>query len=345
MHPFARAIVRWQPRHGRHGLPWLGVRDPYRVWLSEVMLQQTQVEAVVPYYERFVARFPQIGALAAASEDEVLRLWSGLGYYARARNLRAAAQRVVRDHAGRFPRSPEALAELPGIGRSSAAAIAVFAFGRRAAILDGNVKRVLARCFGVPGFPGAAQVERVLWQLAEQLVPARGVRAYTQGLMDLGAGVCRRTRPLCASCPVAARCVALREARIAELPAPRPRKAAPLRRARWLIARHAGRVLLEQRPAPGIWGGLWAFPEARRGDAESLGRAIGCTIGTLRRLPPLEHAFTHFRLRVQPLLCEVRRATQRAEQPGRRWFNVAEALDPAVPVPVRKLLRALASAA
>jgi A/G-specific adenine glycosylase len=341
-HPFARAVVRWQPRHGRHGLPWQRVRDPFRVWLSEIMLQQTQVEAVLPYYQRFLARFPSIEALAAAPLQEVLRLWSGLGYYARARNLHAAADRVVRAHGGRFPRTPEALAGLPGIGRSTAAAIAVFAYGRRAAILDGNVKRVLARCFGIAGYPGAVPVQRELWALAETLVPPRAVRTYTQGLMDLGATVCRRARPLCDACPVAAQCVARREHRIAELPAPRPRQARPLRAVRWMVALHEGRVLLERRPPSGLWGGLWTFPELEGRDPRSFGRSIGCEISSACRLAPIEHAFTHFRLQAQPLLCNVRRASPRAEQGGRLWLEPGDAAQGAVPVPVRNVLKGLA---
>lgn len=345
MHSFARAIVRWQPHHGRRGLPWQGERDPYRVWLSEVMLQQTQVDSAARYYERFLARFPNVGELALADEEAVLQLWSGLGYYARARHLHASARRLVQQHDGQFPRTAAGLAELPGIGRSTAGAIAVFAFGRRAAILDGNVKRVLARCFGVAGFPGDASVERDLWVLAERLVPARSVRIYTQGLMDLGATICRRARPFCESCPVASHCVARREGRIDGLPAPRPRRAVPLRRARWVIALHAGRVLLERRPPSGIWGGLWAFPVAAGRDARSLGRAIDCEIASVRRLEPLEHAFTHFRLRVQPLLCHVEHLAPRVEESPRRWMHLGDAARAAVPVPVRRLLQGLAPAA
>jgi A/G-specific adenine glycosylase len=231
---------------------------------------------------------------------------------------------------------------LPGVGRSTAAAIAVFAFGRRAAILDGNVKRVLARCFGVAGFPGKAAVEQQLWALAERLLPMRDVRTYTQGLMDLGATVCRRTRPLCGVCPVAVQCVAKRDGRTAQLPEPRPRKATPLRKACWIIALHAGRVLLERRPPSGLWGGLWTFPEARGRDARSVGASIGCEIASLRRLPPLEHGFTHFRLRAQPVVCEVRRSGPRAEQAGRLWLDLADAAGSAVPAPVRTLLLKLA---
>jgi A/G-specific adenine glycosylase len=318
MQDFASRLTRWQPRHGRHGLPWQGTRDPYPIWLAEVMLQQTQVETVIPYYRRFLARFPDVSALAAATQDEVLRLWSGLGYYARGRNLHAAAQTVAAQ--GGFPRFAADLETLPGVGRSTAAAIAVFAFGRRAAILDGNVKRVLARRFGVQG-------EKAQWDLAERLLPKRGVRSYTQALMDLGATVCTRTRPACERCPVARACVARREGRTAELPAARARKALPLRRADWFVYVRGGEVLLERRSSNGLWGGLWAFPEARR-SAHPRGR----------KLPVLEHGFTHFRLRAQPRLCAVRGA---APPPaGHLWLEKTQAAGAAVPAPVRPVLLA-----
>ncbi|MEO8718929.1 MAG: A/G-specific adenine glycosylase [Burkholderiales bacterium] len=321
---FAASLVAWQRRHGRHGLPWQGTRDPYRIWLAEVMLQQTRVETVIPYYERFLARFADLPALAVATEDQVLRLWSGLGYYARGRNLLAAARAVVAE--GGFPRSAASLEELPGVGRSTAAAIAVFAFGRRAAILDGNVKRVLARRFGVQG-------DKAQWELAEKLVPRRGVRAYTQALMDLGSMVCTRSRPACERCPLARSCVALREERIAELPAPRARKPLPLRRATWFVYVRGGEVLLERRPGAGLWGGLWTFPEKRlRAGAK------------MRRLPALEHGFTHFRLRAQPWLCTVRAPSPQDEAAGRMWVGLADAAGAAVPAPVRTLLLALVGA-
>jgi A/G-specific adenine glycosylase len=262
--------------------------------------------------------------LAAASQEDVLQVWSGLGYYARGRNLHAAARAVVAR--GAFPTAQGGLAALPGVGRSTAAAIAVFAFGRRAAILDGNAKRVFARCFGVEG-------DKRLWQLAERLLPSRGVRTYTQALMDLGATVCTRANPACERCPVAARCVARREDRIHELPGRRARAPLPLRHATWYVFLHRGQVLLERRPGAGLWGGLWTFPETRLPGAAKP-----------RRLPPVEHGFTHFRLRAQPLLCAVRKTTPRVEAPGRMWVDVADAAGAAVPAPVRALLKSLLAA-
>ena len=308
---FAQKLIRWQRAHGRHHLPWQGTRDPYRIWLSEIMLQQTQVAAVVPYYERFLRRYPSVAALAAASEDDVLRLWSGLGYYARGRNLHKAA-RLIGEHG--FPRTAERIAELPGVGRSTAAAIAVFAFGERAAILDGNAKRVIARRFGT---------EENLWDLAQRLLPATDVEAYTQALMDLGATLCTRT-PQCGSCPVKAQCVARKSGRTAELPAPRAKRALPQKSVTWFVYRAAGAVLLERRPAPGIWGGLWCFPE------RALLRA-----GRGRALTPIEHGFTHFRLRIEPVLHEVRRRAHGV------WLDLDEAIGAAVPTPVKKLLQDL----
>jgi A/G-specific adenine glycosylase len=308
---FATDLIGWQRQHGRRNLPWQNTRDPYRLWLSEVMLQQTQVSAVIPYYERFLARYPTLAALAAASEDEVLRLWSGLGYYARGRNLLRAAREV--QALGAFPSNAEKLAELPGVGRSTAAAIAVFAYGERAAILDGNVKRVLSRCFGVEG---AAD----LWARAEGELPKSGIQAYTQGLMDLGATVCKRV-PDCLTCPVKARCVARKTGRIAELPARRAKKALPWRQASWFVVIHQGKILLERRPSPGIWGGLWCFPERR---------PAGCRVK--RKLPPIEHGFTHFRLRIQPLLC------RGVPKKLGLWIDLDDAARAAIPTPVRNLL-------
>ena len=313
---FARSVVAWQRAHGRHALPWQGSRDPYRVWLSEVMLQQTQVATVIPYYQRFLARFPDVQALARASQDEVLRLWSGLGYYARGRNLHQAAQRIA---AQGFPRTARDIEALPGVGRSTAAAIAVFAFGERAAILDGNVRRVLGRCFAHSGD---------LWPLAERLLPSRGIEAYTQGLMDLGATVCSRTRPACERCPVAKLCEANRRGWQERLPAKKARTALPQKSVTWVVLRHRNRVLVERRPASGIWGGLWCFPqgESRAGD---------------RPLQPIEHGFTHFRLTILPVVRELNRPVGRKAS---RWMTLGELERAAVPTPVRNLIARLRAA-
>jgi A/G-specific adenine glycosylase len=334
---FAAKLTAWQREHGRRDLPWQGTRDPYRIWLSEVMLQQTQVSAVIPYYERFLRRFPTVAALAAASEDQVLRLWSGLGYYARGRNLHAAAKAVVAQ-AG-FPETSKQLEELPGVGRSTAAAIAVFAYGERAAILDGNVKRVLARYFGIDGWP----LDERLWPLAERLLPRQSIETYTQALMDLGATACTRNAPRCGACPVADGCEARKTGRTAQIPAPRPRKALPEKSVTWLLLRSRGRVLMEKRPAPGLWGGLWTFPEAPGRDVRGYcRRSFGCEIASRTPLAPLEHGFTHFRLRIRPLLCQVAQKPF-LSAPGRQWFAVDEAAAAAVPAPVRKLVLSLAN--
>ena len=318
---FAQQLIAWQRRHGRHGLPWQGTRDPYRIWLSEVMLQQTQVATVIPYYQRFVRRFPDVRALARASEDDVLALWSGLGYYARGRNLHRAARLIAEQG---FPRTALDLAELPGVGRSTAAAIAVFAYGERAAMLDGNAKRVLARTFGV-------ERDEKLWALAERLLPKRGIERYTQALMDLGATLCSRLAPSCERCPVVRACVARRDERVAELPAPRKRRALPQKEVQWLVLRRNGAVLLERRPSSGIWGGLWCFPELT-------GRAPAGA----KRLSPIEHGFTHFRLRIRPLLLKSGSEPylNRALTPI-SWMTFAQAEAAALPAPVRTLLRRL----
>ena len=336
MSKFASTLIAWQKRHGRRGLPWQGTRDPYKVWLAEVMLQQTQVAEVIPYYERFLKKYPTVTALAAASRDEVLQLWSGLGYYARARNLHAAAREIVEQDG--FPDTLEGISGLPGVGRSTAAAIAAFAFGRRAAILDGNVKRVLARCYAIEN-------EKEMWEKAESLLPAKDVETYTQALMDLGAAVCTRARPRCELCPVQRECVARSEGRVSELPAPRPRRRVPVRRSTWIVALHANRILLERRPGAGIWGGLLSFPECdERNIAAYCRRALGCEIGASRKLPAVEHGFTHFRLHAVPVVCDVKSVLPRAEAGERLWVELAGAAAAAVPAPVRALLGRLAAA-
>ena len=345
MSTFAQRLVRWHRHHGRHDLPWqVDWRrhgDPYRVWLSEIMLQQTQVAAVIPYYERFLARFPDLLSLAAAPVDEVMALWSGLGYYARARNLHACARMVVGEHAGRFPPDPAVIARLPGIGRSTANAIAAFCFGVRAPILDGNVKRVLCRHFAVEGFPGLPAVDKELWRLAESLLPTADTAIYLQAQMDLGATVCTRSSPRCVACPLAGTCRARAEDRVAELPAPKPRPPLPERETTVLVLVGAGHVLLEQRPPAGIWGGLLSLPELPAGTAvEDCCRRLGCSVAGQRALPPIRHGFTHFRLTVKPLLCEVAVAASVAE-PGLRWLAADELAGAPLPAPIRKLLTAL----
>ncbi len=314
---FARQMVRWQRRHGRRDLPWQGTRDPYRIWLSEVMLQQTQVATVIPYYLRFTQKYPTVHALAAASEEDVLTLWAGLGYYARGRHLHQAARQIA---AQGFPKTSVEIMQLPGIGRSTAAAIAAFAYGERAAILDGNVKRVLARHFGIEGWPGEKAVETKLWQRATALLPKTHIETYTQALMDLGATVCTRA-PRCEACPVRSSCKARESGRVAHIPAARPRKALPLKEAKWLVLRDRRRVLLERRPPKGVWAGLWSFPENRRAQG--------------RELPTIEHGFTHFRLRIRPFLVE-----RKLNAEG-RWWNIDDALEAAIPAPVKRLLETL----
>ncbi|MCB1747799.1 MAG: A/G-specific adenine glycosylase [Gammaproteobacteria bacterium] len=343
---FAARVIAWQRRHGRHDLPWQRGRDAYRVWLSEIMLQQTQVQTVVPYFERFTARFPGVSDLAAADEDEVLHLWSGLGYYSRARNLHRTARIVVAEHGGEFPRTQDALAALPGIGRSTAAAILALAHDQPAAILDGNVKRVLARYHAEPGWPGESTVLKALWAHAERLLPQREVRTYTQGLMDLGATVCTRSRPLCAACPLAGDCAAHAAGTVGEYPAPRPRRTLPERRTRFLVLRDGqGRVLLEKRPASGVWGGLWCFPELAEGKAiDDAVRALGhAPRGAPATLAPLTHGFTHFRLTIDPVVVEVDNSTLEVrENEGLRWYSAGDSTRIGLSAPVAKLLAALA---
>lgn len=331
---FAPRLLAWHHQHGRHDLPWQQTRDPYRIWLSEIMLQQTQVATVIPYYARFLARFPDIPALAAAVPDQVMALWSGLGYYARARNLHRCAQMLVAEHGGRFPEDAATIAQLPGIGRSTAAAIAAFAFGRRGAILDGNVKRVLTRVFGIEGFPGKPAVERELWALAESLLPMDEIEAYTQGIMDLGATLCTRSRPDCAACPMRGFCLAERDGRQAALPAAKPAKEVPRREAHYCLFTDGEYVLLERRPPQGIWGGLLALPE---GDSEALAAKLGLQLLRQEPLPPLQHAFTHFRLTLQTTRCQVAASPVCAERDF-VWLPLREAVAAGLPTPMRKLL-------
>ncbi len=342
---FADALLGWYDVHGRRDLPWQKPRSPYRTWLSEVMLQQTQVRTVIPYFERFIAALPTLVALAAAPEDEVLALWSGLGYYSRARNLHSAARLCIARHGGELPRDFDQLAALPGIGRSTAAAILAQAHGERHAILDGNVRRVLARVHGVRGWPGNAATQRQLWQLAEMNTPARRVADYTQAVMDLGATLCLRARPACARCPVQACCTAHREGTTALLPERKPRRALPRRSIAMLVVRDGGgRVLLERRPAGGVWAGLWSLPESE-GLADAGGRLLAhyaIAAGEPRALAPFAHTFSHYHLEVAPLVFDDAVPARRvADQPHLRWADVAQLQAIGLPAPVRRLLATL----
>ncbi len=339
---FAARLVRWHKRHGRHDLPWQNTRDPYRVWLSEIMLQQTQVATVVPYYRRFLERFPTLAALAAAPAEEVMALWSGLGYYARARNLHACAQVVMQVHDGNFPRDPAVIAGLPGIGRSTANSIATFCFSASAPIMDGNVKRVLCRAFGIEGYPGSAAVEKHLWSLAGELMPERGGAIYNQAQMDLGAMVCTRARPRCDACPLAEVCFARATGRTAELPERKPRASIPQREATLLVLRHGQRVLVEARPPSGIWGGLLSLPElpAKAEAGAWAAQRYACRVIAVSPAPTFDHAFSHFRLRITPLLMEVE-PRPAAMEPGSSWLALDALADAALPAPVRRLLATL----
>lgn len=348
---FSADIIRWQRAHGRHTLPWQQTQDAYRIWLSEIMLQQTQVAAVIPYYQRFLASFPTVNDLAAAPSEAVMAHWSGLGYYTRARNLHRCAQIVAAEHGGQFPASPDVLATLPGIGRSTAAAIAAFAYGCRAAIMDGNVKRVFARVFGVEGYPGVKQVETHLWERAVALLPDTGIESYTQGLMDMGATICTRSSTACERCPLSQRCVAYRTDRVAELPHRKPKKAIPDKFTVMAVVRSGDSVLLEQRPEQGIWGGLVSLPDAGFSETDVSvdtipARLSACDVETDRMglMMPFTHVFTHFRLHVQPVLVCVDDRNAVQLQAGMRWHLLETIGDAPLPAPVKKLLLQLEQA-
>jgi A/G-specific adenine glycosylase len=347
---FTARLLDWFEIHGRHNLPWQQNPTPYRVWVSEVMLQQTQVATVIPYYERFMARFPEVGSLAAAPLDEVLHLWTGLGYYARARNLRACAQALVAQHGGEFPNDIGAVTALPGIGRSTAGAILALSRGQRQPILDGNVKRVLSRVFGIGGDPGSAAVVTRLWAQSEICTPTLEVAAYTQAIMDLGATVCSRSNPACTVCPMSTGCVAALEGRQAELPGRKLKRARGSREATLLIAETgiagSAAVLVERRPAAGLWGGLWSPPqfESEFAALDWCRREIGEPEAGSRLLAPIHHAFTHFDLLLTPL--RVRCLPHAAVHDGddRLWYRLGDPPRVGLPQPIRQLFERLRSA-
>ena len=358
---FAQALLAWFDEHGRKDLPWQRPATPYRVWVSEIMLQQTRVAVVIPYFERFMARFADPAALAAAHQDAVLHLWSGLGYYARARNLHQTARLVMAERGGELPLEMAALTALPGIGRSTAGAIRSLAHGEREPILDGNCKRVLARCFAVPGWPGKNDVLTRLWRLADDLTPNARVAAYNQAMMDLGATLCTRAAPACGRCPLAAHCIALHQGAQRDYPAPKPKRDNPVRRTCLLLAvAPDGRLLLERRAPTGVWGGLWvppalAEPELERPVADAAAdwcrQRLGTGAARLEMLAPRRHSFTHFHLDIDAALLHLPRmqvppagaagpvtAERVAEEPGALWVDPTQPGDLGLPAPIRRLL-------
>lgn len=339
---FASRLIAWQRSHGRHHLPWQ-VNDPYRIWLSEIMLQQTQVNTVLSYYERFVTQFPNIVALANAPLDEVLALWSGLGYYHRAHRLHRTAQIIVSDFQGRFPTARQTLETLPGIGRSTAGAIAVFAAHQKEAILDGNVKRILARVFGIEALLSQRQTTEQLWQLAQQLLPNHhdDMVPYTQGLMDLGAMICKHRRPLCTTCPMQDVCQAALQHKTNSIPAKPVRIPLPVRYTTMLLICYKRGVYLEKRPPNGIWGGLWTFPTF-----DTLQAALRIVhVLDIHPLPPawptIIHVFTHFRLVISPQIVKVHAATPSLDELPGRWVTYQAVKKIAIPAPVLQLLERL----
>ncbi len=344
---FAPKVLHWFDRHGRSHLPWQQDVNPYRVWISEIMLQQTQVATVIGYFERFMARFPRVESLASAPIDEVLHLWTGLGYYARARNLHRCAQQVVEQCGGEFPATVEALAELPGIGRSTAGAIVSLSQGGRAAILDGNVKRVLTRVYTVEGWPGQTKVQHQLWRIAEQLTPQARCADYTQVMMDLGATLCTRTKPRCGECPLQDDCLAHAQGRETEFPHSKPKKEKPVKSTQLLMLRNpAGELWLQQRPASGIWGGLWSFPELPLGeDANNalvdglLGQSIQGQIQ--ERWDSFRHTFSHYHLDISPVLIDVQKMPSQIGESQSCWYNVASPPSVGLAAPVKALLEQL----
>ena len=343
---FRRRLLHWFDRHGRTHLPWQARRNRYRVWVSEIMLQQTQVTTVIPYYRRFMERFPNIASLASAHVDDVLELWAGLGYYARGRNLHRCATTIRDRYRGRFPGDPDTLQNLPGIGRSTAAAILALADNKPLAILDGNVKRVLCRFHAVDGWPGDKTVENRLWEYAEQYTARKRARDYTQAIMDRGATVCTRSRPACHSCPIKTRCAAYARQRVADYPVARSRKPTPLKQTTMLLVRdHRGAVLLEKRPPTGIWGGLWSLPECPHQHDEDI-RAwcrdkLGLDVRIRDRAAVMRHVFSHFRLDITPVNIITNSIEIRCMDDDHFvWYNADQNMNRAMARPVQRLLHA-----
>jgi len=338
---FNSAVLDWFDTHGRHDLPWQQNITPYRVWVSEIMLQQTQVSTVMGYYDRFMTVLPTVADLASAPEDEVLHLWTGLGYYTRARNLHKTAKTIMEQHGGEFPRDVEQLAELPGIGRSTAGAIASISMGLRAPILDGNVKRVLARYLACDGYPGEPKIAKQLWDAAERFTPQERVNHYTQAMMDLGATLCTRSKPSCLLCPLREGCRAHFLGRETDFPVSKPRKALPQKRTLMpILANREGDILLYRRPSTGLWGGLWSFPELDNLAAlDPLAQRHALRLGERRELPGLTHTFSHFQLAIEPWLVRVEDAAPAVTEADWLWYNLATPPRLGLAAPVKQLLK------
>ncbi len=335
---FARRLLTWFDQYGRKTLPWQQDISPYRVWVSEIMLQQTQVTTVIPYYEKFMQRFPSVDELARASQDEVLHQWTGLGYYARGRNLHKAAQVVMQEYNGEFPVTTEELESLPGIGRSTAGAIVSICTGKKAPILDGNVKRVLARCFAVDGWPGANDTAKKLWAIAESMTPEQRVPDYTQAIMDLGAMVCTRSSPKCGVCPFEDKCIANAEHTIELYPGKKPKKVLPVKSTCMLLIETKGEVLLEQRPPDGLWGGLYSLPECEVADIDEALDRRGLNAGERVSLPEFRHSFTHFHLDITPVHIKVQEISRVGEADRSIWYNLTRPEEVGLTKPAVKLL-------
>jgi len=345
MNKFARQVLDWFRVNGRHDLPWQHDPGPYSVWISEVMLQQTQVTTVIPYFKRFMMRFPDIDTLARSTIDEVLHQWTGLGYYARARNLHKTAQIISNDYQNQFPNNLESLIKLPGIGRSTAGAILTLACQQRHPILDGNVKRVLTRYHALEGWPGQVKVERELWALADQHTPFENAAEYTQAMMDLGATVCVRKKPLCEICPVSGDCLAKQQNKQQAFPTPKPKKSLPTRETIFVIMQNdQGEFLLEKRPPSGIWGGLWAFPECKKNTEIKrwIKDNLGYSVRNTFRLPVIRHTFSHFHLDIASVVVHAGKMISQIRDSGSyRWYQVEYVDEIGMPAPVKKIMEEL----
>ncbi|MBE4593641.1 A/G-specific adenine glycosylase [Vibrio navarrensis] len=345
MTPFANAILKWYDAYGRKNLPWQQNKTAYSVWLSEIMLQQTQVATVIPYYQRFLQRFPSVTDLANAEQDEVLHLWTGLGYYARARNLHKAAKIVAQQYQGEFPTDIEQMNALPGIGRSTAAAVLSSVYKQPHAILDGNVKRTLSRAFAVEGWSGQKAVENQLWQLAEAHTPQQDVDKYNQAMMDMGAMICTRSKPKCSLCPVADLCVAQKQGNPLDYPGKKPKKEKPTKQTWFVMLHHDNQVWLEQRPQSGIWGGLFCFPQQPEDNLSDLLAKRGIRdehIRTQQTLIAFRHTFSHYHLDITPILLDLSKQPDVIMEAGNGlWYNLAHPESIGLAAPVKQLLESL----